>query len=134
MDYPAPLVRFVDTHAADLDHLYFDVGLDYEPHGGGVRFLEMYYGETNLGVTGAATVVARLTASALVRGDKARRAFAPFRARIRVDGDEVETRPYTIMGGSSVRHIGLGSRRSGVRVATRSASTSPPPTPARSGS
>jgi len=36
--YPAPLLRFVDTHAADLDHLWFDVGIDYEPSDGGVRF------------------------------------------------------------------------------------------------
>jgi diacylglycerol kinase family enzyme len=77
-------------------------------NGVGVRFLEMYYGETKLGVMGAATVVARIAGSALVRGPLARRAFAPFQARLRIDGDGLETRPYTIMGGSSVRHIGLG--------------------------
>lgn len=31
--YPAPLVRFVTEHGADLDHLYFDVGLDFEMSG-----------------------------------------------------------------------------------------------------
>lgn len=77
-------------------------------NGVGVRFLELYYGETGLGVTGAATVVARIAGSALVRGELARRAFAPFQARLTVDGAAIETRPYTIMGGSSVRHIGLG--------------------------
>ena len=77
-------------------------------NGVGVRFLELYYGETGMGIAGAATVVARLTASALMRGELARRSFAPFHARLRVDGDPIERRPYTIMGGSSVRHIGLG--------------------------
>jgi len=43
--YPAPLIRFVDTHAADLDHLYFDVGLDYAPGEDGVRFVKTsFYG------------------------------------------------------------------------------------------
>ena len=29
--WPAALIDFTKTHAADLDHLYFDVGLDFEP-------------------------------------------------------------------------------------------------------
>ncbi len=33
--YPDELVAFVEARAPELDHLYFDVGLDYEPGPGG---------------------------------------------------------------------------------------------------
>ncbi len=35
--YPAPLVRFFDEHAAELDHLLWDVGLDFRGDTGPVR-------------------------------------------------------------------------------------------------
>ncbi|MCB9595968.1 MAG: hypothetical protein H6719_24825 [Sandaracinaceae bacterium] len=37
--WPAPFVDFVSAHAGRLDHVFFDVGVDYEPDGaGGVRY------------------------------------------------------------------------------------------------
>ena len=32
-DYPAPFEALVDRHRRDFDHLFFDVGVDYEQHG-----------------------------------------------------------------------------------------------------
>lgn len=36
-NYPAPIVRFFDTNAADLDHLLWDVGLDFRGDDGPLR-------------------------------------------------------------------------------------------------
>lgn len=77
-------------------------------NGVGVRFLELYYGDSSLGVGGAASVVARLAGSAITRGALARRIFSPFQARVEVDGEEVALRSFTVTGASAVRHIGLG--------------------------
>jgi hypothetical protein len=45
MRYPAPLVSFVERHRPDLDHLRYDVGIDYRMEGGELVFLKSgYYG------------------------------------------------------------------------------------------
>jgi diacylglycerol kinase family enzyme len=78
-------------------------------NGVGVRFLELYYA-TGLGVRGATSVLTRLAGSALVRGPLARRIFSPFFAEVRVDGELLEPRRFTVMGAAGVQHIGLGFR------------------------
>lgn len=43
--YPEPVRRFVRQHRADLDHLLFDVGVDYRLQAGGLAYLKSgYYG------------------------------------------------------------------------------------------
>jgi len=44
--YPAPIVAFVEAHRAQLDHLRFDVGIDYtmRPDGSVVLTKSSYYG------------------------------------------------------------------------------------------
>jgi hypothetical protein len=45
MEYPAPLVRFVEEHRPSLDHLQYDVGIDYRMEDGKLVFLKSgYYG------------------------------------------------------------------------------------------
>jgi hypothetical protein len=45
MGYPPALVAFVEQHRSDLDHLEFDVGIDYRTEGDRVVFLKSgYYG------------------------------------------------------------------------------------------
>ena len=45
MDYPSPLVAFVEDHYPRLDHLLFDVGFDYRMEGGDLVILKSgYYG------------------------------------------------------------------------------------------
>jgi len=77
-------------------------------NGVGVRWLEMYYRDSRLGVSGASSVVMRIVGSALVGGALARGIFAPFRARVHVEGELLENEQWTIMAASSVRHVGLG--------------------------
>ena len=77
-------------------------------NGVGVRWLEMYYNDSSLGVKGASSVAARIAASILIRGTLASRMFAPFRAEIRVDGESFPTRDYTVMVAGGIREIGLG--------------------------
>ncbi len=77
-------------------------------NGVGVRWLEMYYNDSSLGVRGASSVVARVAASILVRGALARRMFAPFRAELQVDAESFPTRDYTVMVAGGIREIGLG--------------------------
>jgi diacylglycerol kinase family enzyme len=77
-------------------------------NGVGVRWLEMYYRDSRLGISGASSVVARIAGSALVGGPLARRIFASFRARVVVEGKALEKEEWTIMAASSVRHVGLG--------------------------
>jgi hypothetical protein len=44
-DYPKPLVDFVETNRESLDHLRYDVGIDYRVEGGELRVLKSgYYG------------------------------------------------------------------------------------------
>lgn len=45
MEYPAHLVSFVEDHRASLDHLQYDVGIDYRMEDGKLVFLKSgYYG------------------------------------------------------------------------------------------
>ncbi len=45
MHYPAPHVAFVEANRHRLDHLLYDVGIDYRMEGGELRFLKSgYYG------------------------------------------------------------------------------------------
>lgn len=77
-------------------------------NGVGVRWLQMYYEDSSLGVRGATSVVARIAGSALARGELARRMFAPFSAELEVDGRRLPARDYTVMAAAGVREIGLG--------------------------
>lgn len=43
--YPAPVQQFVHAHRGELDHLLFDVGIDYQLQPGGLTYLKSgYYG------------------------------------------------------------------------------------------
>jgi diacylglycerol kinase family enzyme len=77
-------------------------------NGVGVRFLELYYGDSPPGPIGALSVLGRITGSALLGGALARRVFAPFEAELVVDGERIDQRHFTVIGAASVRHIGLG--------------------------
>ena len=45
MEYPAPHVAFIENNRDRLDHLLYDVGIDYRMEGGELRFLKSgYYG------------------------------------------------------------------------------------------
>jgi hypothetical protein len=45
MEYPAPHIAFVESNRDRLDHLLYDVGIDYRMEGGDLRFLKSgYYG------------------------------------------------------------------------------------------
>lgn len=45
MGYPGEIVRFVEDHRSDLDHLLYDVGIDYRMEGDGLVILKSgYYG------------------------------------------------------------------------------------------
>jgi diacylglycerol kinase family enzyme len=79
-------------------------------NGAGARWLDLYYEEARMGARAAASLVARITASALVGSGLARRVFAPFEADLVVDGEAIARRRYTAMAASGVRHIGLGFR------------------------
>lgn len=76
-------------------------------NGVGVRFLELYYAGA-MGAAGAFSVVTRLSASALVGGPLARRAFSGFAAELEVDGEPIDPRHFTVIAAAAVRHIGLG--------------------------
>lgn len=77
-------------------------------NGAGARWLELYYTDSRMGARGAAALVARVVASALVGGGLARRVFAPFEADLVVDGETIARRRFTAMAASGVRDIGLG--------------------------
>jgi diacylglycerol kinase family enzyme len=77
-------------------------------NGVAVRWLRMYYDESSRGVAGATSVVARIVASAAVRGALARELFAPADAAVEVDGRALASRRFTVMAASSCAHIGLG--------------------------
>ena len=76
-------------------------------NGVGVRFLELYY-EGRMGPAGAFSVVARLSASALVGGPLARRAFSAFEGELEVDDERIDQRHFTVIAAGAVRHLGLG--------------------------
>jgi hypothetical protein len=46
LQYPSPIIEWVDAHRGELDHLRFDVGIDYtmEPDGSIVMTKSSYYG------------------------------------------------------------------------------------------
>jgi diacylglycerol kinase family enzyme len=76
--------------------------------GAAARFLEQYYASAARGVWGAAQTLAACMGSVLVNGTLARALFAPFDARVRIDGDHYAERTFTVMAAASVRHVGLG--------------------------
>lgn len=76
-------------------------------NGVGVSFLELYYAGPT-GPAGALSVVGRLSASALMGGPLARRAFGGFEAELEVDGERIDQRHFTVMAAGAVRHLGLG--------------------------
>jgi len=100
---PRPLVRVRAEGEAAGSGMIFAMGA-------AVRFLELYYGETGLGVRGAATIVGRVLASLAVGGPLARRFFSPVPVSIEVDGELLDVDRFTVIGASSVRDIGLGFR------------------------
>jgi len=77
-------------------------------NGAGARWLELYYTDSRMGARGAASLVARVAASALVGGALARRVFAPFDAELVVDDEAIARSRFTAIAASGVRDIGLG--------------------------
>ncbi len=75
-------------------------------NGAAARWLETYYAGAS-GSRAAVALVARTLASVPIGGRLAREVFQPFSARINVDGERSEGH-YTVTGGASVRHVGLG--------------------------
>ncbi len=75
-------------------------------NGAAARWLEAYYSGPS-GVRPAAALVARTLASVPLGGRLAREIFQRFEARVELDGRASEG-SYTVMGASSVRHVGLG--------------------------
>jgi diacylglycerol kinase family enzyme len=77
-------------------------------NGVGVRWLQMYYEDSSRGAAGAASVVTRIAASALVGGALAQRMFAAFEATVEVDDVALAGERFTVLAAGSVTHIGLG--------------------------
>ncbi len=77
-------------------------------NGVAVRWLCMYYEDSRRGVAGASSVVARIMASAAVRGALARRMFAAEKVSVEVDGELLAWQRFTVMAAASCSHIGLG--------------------------
>jgi len=98
-----PLIRATPEDAAPRAGMIFANGV-------AVRWLELYYHDSPLGVVGATQVVARIAGSALVGGELAQRVFAPTAARIELDGSPLDCDHFTVVAASSVLHIGLGFR------------------------
>lgn len=98
---PRPLVATTTPDGESRSGMIFANGV-------AVRWLRMYYDESSRGVPGAAAVVARIMASAAVRGALARELFAPAETRIEVDGATLHRQRFTAMAASSCTHIGLG--------------------------
>ena len=98
---PRPLVAITAPDGTTRSGMIFANGV-------AVRWLRMYYEDSSRGVAGASSVVARILASALVRGALARELFAPAAARVEVDGALLELERFTAMAASSCVHIGLG--------------------------
>lgn len=79
-------------------------------NGVAVRWLRLYYEDSRQGVAGAAAVVARIVASAGVRGSLARSLFQPSGIRVELDGQALPFERFTVTAAASVEHIGLGFR------------------------
>lgn len=77
-------------------------------NGAAVRWLRLYYGASPRGVSGAASVVARVVGSAGVGGGLAGRIFQRAAVTIELDGEPLAHERFTVVAASSVRHIGLG--------------------------
>ena len=77
-------------------------------NGVGARFLQLYYDDSPMGPAGAVSVLSRITGSALVGGDLARRIFAPFEATLAIDGAPPIREKFTVIMAGAVRHVGLG--------------------------
>ncbi len=77
--------------------------------GAAVKFLRHYY-ESSLGVRGAARTTARILGSAIVGGELAHAVFDPAPVEIEVDGTPLDYTRFTVLGASTVRHVGLGFR------------------------
>jgi diacylglycerol kinase family enzyme len=73
-----------------------------------VEFLRLYYGEPRRGLRGASAVLARLSASALRRGELAQRVFHPMAAALSCDGSRLPFAAYTVIYGSTIEDIGFG--------------------------
>src|SRR5690606_12685592 len=73
-------------------------------------FLAAYYENPNPSPWVAFTTFSRTLVSALMGGELATQMFEPFRARIRVDGEEWERQEYTAVVASTIEQIGLGFR------------------------
>ena len=76
--------------------------------GAAVRWLELYYGDSAMGVRGAASVVGRVLGSMTVGGELAKQVFEAAEVEIEVDGEGVGLERSTLLGASSVRDVGLG--------------------------
>lgn len=75
-----------------------------------IAFLRRYYEQAQPGARTALRLLARLTASVLVRGPLARGMFAPVEAALRCDGVPVPFDHYTVIYASTIEDIGLGFR------------------------
>ena len=98
---PRPLVTVIAPGCEPRSGMIFANGV-------AVRWLRMYYEDSQRGIAGASSVVARIMASAVVRGELARRMFARAEASAEVDGETLARKHFTVMAAASCAHIGLG--------------------------
>ncbi len=78
--------------------------------GAAPRFLDLYYRSASRGSWSAGALLLRSMASVIVNGPLARALFAPFEARVRIDGDPYAEKEFTVIAAAAIRHIGLGFR------------------------
>lgn len=78
--------------------------------GAAVRWLDLYYNDSPMGVRGAVSVTGRVLASMSVGGRLARRVFSAAPVAIEVEGRPLELDRFTVLGAASVRDVGLGFR------------------------
>lgn len=71
------------------------------------NFFGAYYGAGGAGYLDAARIVGRVFVSSFVSGPFARRILDPMPMRIRVDGNELPARAYSLVLASTVRDVGL---------------------------
>jgi diacylglycerol kinase (ATP) len=96
-----PLIRVTSDSGETRSGMIFVMGA-------AVRFLQLYYRDSPLGVRGAASTAGRILGSALVGGGLAHSVFDAAPASIDVDGAPLDLERFTVLGASSVRHVGLG--------------------------
>jgi diacylglycerol kinase family enzyme len=102
-EFDRPLLRVRSADGIDRVGMIFANGV-------GVRFLQMYYEDSGHGPLGAASVVARIVASSVVRGRLAREMFSAVATRVHVDGVALDLERFTAMVAGTVHHIGIGFR------------------------